>query len=255
MGQNLIYIGTGTQKVENILNQTFPDASIARVDHDIIKKGSSMVELLQSFSDHKIDILIGTQMIAKGLDFPNVTLVGIINADLGLHMPDFRSSERIFQLIYQAAGRSGRGKKKGEVIIQTYDINNPVIQAASKLDLNKYYKIMLDDRSGLKYPPFSWIAKIEFIGSNSKTVLSLSTKIKNNLLNRYTGLEVLGPAACFKEKIKNNFRFQIILKSIKKYDSSGERLHSFINDNFIQNKNLGIGSNKMHIHIDPLSMT
>tara|TARA_B100002051_G_scaffold86752_1_gene82934 strand:- start:2479 stop:4716 length:2238 start_codon:yes stop_codon:yes gene_type:complete len=254
MGQNLIYIGTGTQKVENILNQTFPGASIARVDYDIINKGTSMVDLLQSFSDNKIDILIGTQMIAKGLDFPNVTLVGIINADLGLHMPDFRSSERTFQLIYQAAGRSGRGEKKGEVIIQTYDIKNPVIQAASKLDLNKYYKIMLDDRSGLKYPPFSWIAKIEFIGSNSKSVFSLSTKIKNNLLNRYKGLVVLGPAACFKEKIKNNFRFQIILKSIKKYDSSGDRLHSFINDNFIQNKNLNIGSNKIHIHIDPLSM-
>ncbi len=254
MGQNLIYIGTGTQKVENILKQTFPDSSIARIDHDIIRKGSSMVELLQSFSDNKIDILIGTQMIAKGLDFPNVTLVGIINADLGLHMPDFRSSERIFQLIYQAAGRSGRGEKKGEVIIQTYDAKNPVIQAASKLDLDKYYKIMLDDRSELKYPPYSWIAKIEFVGSNSKTVFSLSTKIKNNLLNRYTGLEVLGPAACFKEKIKNNFRFQIILKSIKKYDSSGDRLHSFINDNFIQNKHLNIGSNKIHIHIDPLSM-
>ena len=254
MGQNLIYVGTGTQKVEDILKKTFPDASISRVDHDIIKKGSSMVRLLQSFSDKKIDILIGTQMIAKGLDFPNVTLVGIINADLGLHMPDFRSSERIFQLIYQAAGRSGRGEKEGEVIIQTYDIKNPVIQAASKLDLNKYYKIMLDDRSGLRYPPFSWIAKIEFIGSNSKTVFSLSTKIKNNLSNHYTGLEVLGPAACFKEKIKNNFRFQIILKSIKKYDAGGERLHSFINDNFIQNKNLNIGSNKIHIHIDPLSM-
>ena len=254
MGQNLNYIGTGTQKVENILEKTFPDALIARVDHDIIKKGSSIVELLQSFSDNKIDILIGTQMIAKGLDFPNVTLVGIINADLGLHMPDFRSSERIFQLIYQAAGRSGRGEKEGEVIIQTYDTKNPVIQAASKLDLNKYYKIMLDDRVELKYPPFSWIAKIEFVGSNSKTVFSLSTKIKNNLSNRYTGLEILGPAACFKEKIKNNFRFQIILKSIKKYDSSGERLHSFINDNFIQNKNLNIGANKIHIHIDPLSM-
>jgi len=254
MGQNLIYIGTGTQKVEKILKKTFPDALIARADHDIIKKGSGMVELLQSFSDNKIDILIGTQMIAKGLDFPNVTLVGIINADLGLHMPDFRSSERIFQLIYQAAGRSGRGEKEGEVIIQTYDTKNPVIQAASKLDLNKYYKIMLNDRGQLKYPPFSWIAKIEFIGSNAKTVFSLSTKIKNNLSNRYTGLEILGPAACFKEKIKNNFRFQIILKSIKKYDSSGERLHSFINDNFIQNKNINIGANKIHIHIDPLSM-
>ena len=254
MGQNLIYLGTGTQKVENILKQTFPDASIARADHDIIKKGSSMVELLQSFSNRKIDILIGTQMIAKGLDFPNVTLVGIINADLGLHMPDFRSSERVFQLIYQAAGRSGRGEKAGEVIIQTYDTKNPVIQAASKLNLNEYYKIMLDDRSGLQYPPFSWIARIEFVGSNSKIVFSLSKRIKNSLLNRYKGLEILGPAACFKEKIKNNFRFQIILKSIKKYDSSGERLHSFINDNFIQNKNLKIGSNKINIHIDPLSL-
>ncbi len=254
LGENIIYVGTGTQKVENILKKTFPNASIARVDHDIIRRRSNMVELLQSFSDHKIDILIGTQMIAKGLDFPNVTLVGIINADLGLHMPDFRSSERIFQLIYQSAGRSGRGEKSGEVIIQTYDAKNPVIQAASKLDLNRYYKIMLDDRSDLKYPPFSWIAKIEFIGSNSRTIFALSKQIKNNLLNHYNGLEVLGPAACFKEKIKNSYRFQIILKSLKEYDSSGERLHSFINHNFIQNKNLNLGSNKIHIHIDPLSM-
>ena len=254
MGQNLIYIGTGTQKVENILKQTFPNASIARIDHDIIRKGSNMVDLLQSFSNHKIDVLIGTQMIAKGLDFPNVTLVGIINADLGFHIPDFRSSERIFQLIYQAAGRSGRGEKKGEVVIQTYDINNPVIQAASKLDLNKYYEIMLKDRLVLKYPPYSWIVKIEFIGSNSKTVFSLSNKIKNNLFNHYKGLEVLGPAACFREKIKNHFRFQIVLKSLKKYDSNGERLHHFINDNFYKNKNINMGSNKIHIHIDPLSM-
>ena len=253
LGVNLIYVGTGTQKVENLLKQTFPNASIARVDYDTTNKGSSIVEILQSFSDHKIDILIGTQMIAKGLDFPNVTLVGIINADLGLHMPDFRSSERVFQLIYQAAGRSGRGGKKGEVIIQTYDTKNPVIQAASKLDLNKYYKIILNDRNGLKYPPFSWIAKIEFIGSNSKKVHSLSINIKNNFSNHYRGLEVLGPAACFKEKVKNNFRFQIILKSLKKYDSSGGKLHSFINYNFIQNK-INLGSNKMFINIDPLSM-
>ena len=254
MSTNLIYTGTGTQRVENILKQTFPNASIARVDHDTVKKGSSMVDLLQSFSNNKIDILIGTQMIAKGLDFPNVTLVGIINADLGLHIPDFRSSERIFQLIYQAAGRSGRGDKKGEVIIQTYDANNPVIQAASKLDLSKFYKIMLNDRSGLKYPPYSWIAKIEFIGPNSKALFLFSTKVKNNLFNHYKGLEILGPATCFKEKINNNFRFQIILKSIKKHDSNGEMLHSFINDNFIQNKNNYTGSNKIRIHIDPLSM-
>ena len=193
-------------------------------------------------------------MIAKGLDFPEVTLVGIINADLGLHLPDFRASERIFQLIYQAAGRSGRGEKPGEVIIQTYDKNNPVIKAASKLDLNRYYKIMLDDRTILKYPPYSWITKIEFIGPNTKSVLALSNKIRNSLSNHYKGLEILGPAACFKEKIKNNFRFQIILKSIKIYDSNGEKLHSFINCNFFKDKPINTGANKINIHVDPISM-
>ena len=117
--------------------------------------------LLQSFSNHKIDILIGTQMIAKGLDFPNVTLVGIINADLGLHIPDFRSSERIFQLIYQAAGRSGRSQKQGEVVIQTYDKENHVINAASKLNLKDYYNNMLTDRNTLNYPPYSWVSKVD----------------------------------------------------------------------------------------------
>ena len=254
MSHNLIYVGTGTQRVEKILGQTFPNARIARVDHDSMKSGSDMVKTLQSFLNGKLDIIIGTQMIAKGLDFPEVTLVGIINADLGLHLPDFRASERIFQLIYQAAGRSGRGEKPGEVIIQTYDKNNPVIKAASKLDLNRYYKIMLDDRTILKYPPYSWITKIEFIGPNTKSVLALSNKIRNSLSNHYKGLEILGPAACFKEKIKNNFRFQIILKSIKIYDSNGEKLHSFINCNFFKDKPIKTGANKINIHVDPISM-
>ena len=251
---NLFYMGTGTQKVENILQKTFPQARISRVDHDSVKGKLDMVNILQSFYDGEIDILIGTQMIAKGLDFPDITLVGIINADLGLHMPDFRSSERIFQLIYQAAGRSGRGEKEGQVIIQTYDSENPVIKAAAKLDLNEYYKTMLEDRFILKYPPYSWITKIEFIGPKSKSVLSLSNKIRRNLLSKFKGLEILGPAACFKEKIKNNYRYQLVLKSLKKYDSNGEKLHLFINDNFIKNNNSSNGSNKINIHVDPISM-
>ena len=254
LSTKLIYMGTGTQKVENILEKTFPKARISRVDQDSVKKNSGIVKILQSFFDGEIDILIGTQMIAKGLDFPDITLVGIINADLGLHMPDFRSSERIFQLIYQAAGRSGRGEKEGEVIIQTYDSENPVIKAAAKLDLNEYYKNMLDDRFILKYPPYSWITKIEFTGPKSKSVLALSNKIRHNLSNQFKGLEILGPAACFKEKINNNYRFQLILKSIKKYDSNSEKLHLFINDNFIKHNNSGNGSNQIHIHIDPISM-
>ena len=254
MGNNLIYVGTGTQKVEKILEQTFPNARIARVDHDSVKKGADMVKILQSFLNGKLDILIGTQMIAKGLDFPNITLVGIINADLGLHLPDFRASERIFQLIYQASGRSGRGEKNGEVIIQTYDKDNPVIKAAAKLDLDHFYKIMLDDRKILKYPPYSWITKIEFIGPHSKSVLALSNTIRNSLTKHYKGLEILGPAACFKEKIKNNYRYQIIFKSQKKYDPNGEKLHSFISYNFFKEKQISAGASRVNIHVDPISM-
>jgi len=228
-------------------------ARTARVDHDSSKKSSSTIKVLQKFNDGEIDILLGTQMISKGLDFPDITLVGIINADLGLHIPDFRSSERTFQLIYQAAGRSGRGKKRGEVVIQTYDKKNLIINAASKLNLKTYYESMLRDRNILNYPPFSWISKIEFLGLDAKSVFSLSNKIRNNFSGVYKGLEILGPAPCFKEKVKNKYRFQIILKSLKKYDSNSEKLHSFINQNFIEQKKI-TGSNKIHIHIDPISM-
>ena len=252
--QNFLYIGTGTQKVEDILEETFPNAKISRVDHDSTKKDASVIKILQSFFDGEIDILLGTQMIAKGLDFPGITLVGIINADLGLHLPDFRSSERIFQLIYQAAGRAGRGQKKGEVIIQTYDKDNLVIQAASKLNLEKYYDSMLDDRQLLNDPPYSWVTKIEFIGTDSKFIFSLSSKIRNNLINLYKGLEILGPAPCFKEKINNKYRFQIIFKSSKKYDANSNKLHSFIIQNFVKYNSTVPGSNKIQIHIDPITM-
>ena len=254
LSQNFLYVGTGTQKVEHLLQETFPNAKISRVDHDSTKEDSSAIKILQSFLDGKVDILIGTQMIAKGLDFPGITLVGIINADLGLHLPDFRSSERTFQLIYQASGRAGRGQKKGEVIIQTYDKDNAVIQAASRLNLEKYYEDMLYDRQLLNYPPYSWVAKIEFIGSNPKSVFSLSNKIRNNLMNPYKGLEILGPAPCFKEKVNNKYRFQIILKSSKKYDVNSNKLHSFVSQNFVKYNKTVPGSNKIHIHIDPITM-
>ena len=254
LSQNFSYMGTGTQKVEDLIQKTFPDARVARIDHDSSKNSSSTVKVLQEFHDGKIDILLGTQMIAKGLDFPEITLVGIINADLGLHIPDFRSSERTFQLIYQAAGRSGRGKKRGEVVIQTYDKENFVINSASKLNLKDYYNSLLTDRSTLNYPPFSWISKIEFLGPNAKSVFSLSNRVRNSFSGIYKGLEILGPAPCFKEKVNNKYRVQIILKSLKKYDLNSEKLHSFISKNFIEHKNQITGSNKINIHIDPISM-
>jgi primosomal protein N' (replication factor Y) len=252
--QNFIYIGTGTQRVEILVQNIFPNARIARLDYDSTKKNSSSIKVIESFLHGDIDILLGTQMIAKGLDFPDITLVGIINADLGLHIPDFRSSERTFQLIYQAAGRAGRGEKKGEVVIQTYDKENSVIKAASKLNLKEYYDNMLKDRHMLNYPPFSWIVKIEFSGPNARSVFLSSKKVRQNFLGEYKGLEILGPAPCFKEKVNNKYRFQIILKSLKKYDLNSEKLHSFVSNNLIKEKNKIIDPKKIQIHIDPISM-
>ena len=228
---NLQYSGTGTQKVEALIEETFPDAHIGRLDMDTSRTGHGVTSILKAFSKGEIDILLGTQMIAKGLDFPNATLVGIINADLGLYVPDFRAGEKIFQLIYQASGRSGRSDKPGEVVIQTYVPDNPVIKNAAKLDMMKYYNIALSERNELKYPPFSWLAKIEITVQNKSLVTSLSKRISKALKGQYKGLEILGPAPCYLEKLRNQYRFQIVFKSIKTMDPNGQKLHRFIKSN------------------------
>jgi len=247
--------GTGTQKVETLLQEMFPKAVIGRLDMDTAKTGSNLTKILKNFSEGDIDILLGTQMIAKGLDFPNATLVGIINADLGLHLPDFRAGERIFQLIYQASGRAGRRTKPGEVIIQTFSSKNPVIKNAARLDMAKYYNIALSERNELNYPPFSWLAKIEITGENQTAVSSLADRISNALVGKYKGLDMLGPAPCFLEKLRNQYRFQIVFKSTKSIDPNGQKLHRFIQKNFMdfQNK-FRPGQNRINIHFDPLSL-
>ena len=150
-------------------------------------------------------------MIAKGLDFPNATLVGIINADLGLHLPDFRAGERIFQLIYQASGRSGRRDKQGEVVIQTFSPDNPVIKKASTLNMMEYYKIALKEREELNYPPFSWLSKIEILGANQDKAYNLSKELHYNIKGKYNGLEILGPSPCYIEKLRNQFLVDLLL--------------------------------------------
>ncbi|MBT3502142.1 MAG: primosomal protein N' [Candidatus Marinimicrobia bacterium] len=252
---NMKYSGTGTQRVESILEETFPQARVARLDMDTAGTSQGLISILKAFANGEIDILLGTQMIAKGLDFPNATLVGIINADLGLHLPDFRSGERIFQLIYQASGRAGRRKIPGEVVIQTYVPDNPVIKNAAKLDMIKYYNIALSERNELKYPPFSWMAKIEITGENQIAVDSLSERISKLLNGKYKGLDVLGPAPCYLEKLRNQYRFQIVFKSLKSIDPNGYRLHKFIQDNFMDiQKKYRPGKNRINIHFDPLSL-
>ena len=249
------YMGFGTQKIESIISNIFPEANISRLDTDVSQNSKKLNDVLQSFYNRNTDILIGTQMIAKGLDFPNATLVGIINADIGLSIPDFRSEERIFQLLYQASGRSGRGAISGDVIVQTFQSKNPVIEYAVGLKLKPYYDLILKERKELKYPPYSWITKIEFLGLDKFYIDSFANKVKNGLIGKYKGLDILGPAPCHFEKINNKYRVQLIFKSIKKFDPNSSKLQFFIGRNFIKNRfALNSKKCKINIHRDPLSL-
>jgi len=252
---NLKLSGAGTQRVEEILMEKFPRMRLARVDVDTVRSGKAITTILQSFAEHDIDILIGTQMIAKGLDFANVTLVGIINGDTGLYLPDFRAGERAFQLIYQASGRAGRGQKPGQVIVQTYNPENTVLKYASKLDLHNYLKISLKEREELNYPPFTWLIKLELSGLDRNILEKTAGKIRSRLKNPYRGLEILGPAFCYREKLRNRYRMQIVLKSIKTEDPGGRRLHRFIRETITENKNLTWPKSiRLNIDINPMSL-
>ncbi len=249
---NLALSGTGTQKVEDIIHDTFPEATVARLDMDTTRSGKMLTKILKKFKDGKIDILLGTQMIAKGLDFDNVTLVGVINADTGLFLPDFRSGERSFQLIYQASGRSGRRKKQGEVVIQTYNADNPVIRYAARLDLKKYYNIMIGERKELNYPPFNWLAKAEFTGTKKSIVDKTANSIRNSFQKKFKGMEILGPAWCYRERLRGKYRMQIVFRSSKELDPNGSKLHQYLLNNLLNRKIRG--GVKVNIDIDPVSL-
>ncbi len=251
---NILMLGTGTQKIEDIVNNTFPNASLVRIDMDTSRSAINLKNSISSFASGQIDILLGTQMIAKGLDFENATLVGIINADTGLFLPDFRSGERLFQLIYQTAGRSGRRKKPGEVIIQTYNPDNSVIKYASSLDVESYYKIILDERKSLNYPPYSWLAKLEFSAKDKKRLNKITDKVYDYLKTPYKGLEILGPVDCYYERLRNKFRMQIVLKSHKTVDPNGDKLNKYLNDNLSNWNSMNLSDTKISIDINPTSL-
>ena len=249
---NIQFGGTGTQKIESELENIFPEASIARLDLDSVPTVSKIISTLKKFSKKEIDILVGTQMIAKGLDFSNVTLVGITNADTGLFLPDFRSGEKIFQLIYQAAGRAGRGSLRGDVVIQSYNSDNQIIQHASRLDLKTYYEQCLKERKELNYPPYSWLVKIEIKGSEKEKVNKTINQVRSKLPSTVKGIDILGPAPCFREKLKDNFRMQIVLKSKKSTDKSGAELRKLYKK---ATENLRLSSSlKLSIDVNPVSL-
>ncbi len=208
------YFGIGTEKLEKEILNTFPEARTIRMDFDTTRKKDSYEEIYNSFKKGDADILLGTQMIAKGLDFPNVTLVGVISADLSLNLPDFRSSERTFQLITQVAGRAGRDKKLGKVIVQTYTPEHYSLQFAKNYDYEGFYKEEIKIRDFMGDPPYSKILLINLSGEKEELLIrrinDLAIKLKNKFAsNNYS---ILGPSPCSISKIKNMHRWQIIFK-------------------------------------------
>ncbi len=208
--------GYGTQKVEEILQKVLPEARFARIDADAMRRKNALKDILRKFKSQKIDILIGTQMIAKGLHFPNVTLVGILNADLGLHVPDFRAGERTFQLITQVAGRAGRGELEGEVIVQTFTPHSPSIQFARKHDFDGYAEQEMEMRHQFRFPPFAHCGVLTARSNHERraefTLQTLHLRLKENLPDGISLGEVL-PSPLVRSH--DQFRFQITLRSHK----------------------------------------
>ncbi len=208
----LNYLGLGTEKLESLIAQKF-QARIIRMDADTTSKKGSQNKIITAFKNGEYDILIGTQMISKGLDFPNCTLVGIINADTTLNIPDFRSSERTFALLSQASGRSGRGKNPGRVIIQTYNPTHYTIIAASKNAYLDFYNYEMQIRKTLKYPPYYYLINIKVASKIYEQASLNSTKVVKYLKNHISSNTIiLGPSTALNFKINNIYRFNITLK-------------------------------------------
>jgi len=208
------FAGTGTQKVEDILRKLFPHARIQRMDADVMKKKDDYRHVLGEFRHGKIDVLIGTQMIAKGLHFPNVTLVGIIYADSALHQPDFRAGERTFQLLTQVAGRAGRGDIEGEVFVQAFTPFHPAIQYARRHDFNGFFEQELEFRKQLNYPPFSRVALLTLKGRNEDKVKFSAEHLKRELeKTELKDLTISGPAPAPLLRAENFYRHQIMLRT------------------------------------------
>lgn len=207
------YFGTGTQRVEESLTQLIPEARVIRMDVDTTRRKGAHEKLLREFSEHKADILLGTQMIAKGLDFENVTLVGVLTADSMLHLPDFRSSEKTFQLLTQVSGRAGRHDLPGEVIVQTYTPDHYSIELASKYNFEDFYKKEMAMRRAFRYPPYYYLALITITHENHVQVVQATQQFVQQLLMK-VGPEtiILGPTPSPIPRIKDRYRYQCMIK-------------------------------------------
>lgn len=210
------FLGSGSERVEDELHQHLPTARVARLDRDTTATKGAFDRILHSFRDGAIDILVGTQMIAKGHDIPNVTLVGVVLADIGLSMPDFRAAERSFQLLTQAAGRAGRGDMPGRVLIQTLNPDHYAVRLASEQNYEGFYKKEIEYRKWLRYPPFAAFANVLVRAEKQEEALRMSTQLGHALIPIPEGIRVMGPAEAPVLRLKNEFRYQILIKASKR---------------------------------------
>ena len=212
-GENsLNNLGVGTQKIEEELSEIFPTARILRMDYDTTSRKGMHEEMIASFQRQEYDILLGTQMVAKGLDFSQVTLVGVINADTSLNIPDFRSSENTFSLLCQVAGRSGRAEKKGSVVIQTFNPDHYAIRLVQKQDYPAFYETEMNLRKQLKYPPYYYLCSIRISGKDALLLFDEAMKIKRSLERNLENVIILGPNSGNLFRINNIFRNHILIK-------------------------------------------
>ncbi len=249
------YFGTGTERVEDELEFYFPNARIRRVDSDTVSRKNSLSKILYAFGKGQIDILVGTQMVSKGLDFSRVTLVGVVAAETSLWLPDFRADERTFQLLTQVSGRSGRSDKKGEVLIQTQNDSNPTLQKVLRNDYEGLYKNEIFHRKKLKYPPFVRLLLVEAKDLNEKRAKGAINDFYNTLIPYKKWLKISKPTYAIIARLKGFYRFQILIKSDRTADPGGAILRKAILDSMADYKRKSIFKDvKLFYDVDPQSI-
>jgi primosomal protein N' (replication factor Y) len=247
--EHIYFLGVGSEKVEEELHRAFPTARIARLDRDTVTGKRQYETILQDYREGNYDILVGTQMIAKGHDIPNVTLVGVVSADMGLGMPDFRAAERTFQLLTQVAGRAGRGSVPGIVLIQTINPDHYAVRMAAAQDYQAFYEKELNFRKMMHYPPFSAMANLLVRSEKKEMAMRMSTELGHLLTPSPEKLRVMGPAEAPVPRLKNEYRYQFLIKaaSRKSLNELLQRARTYAIDH-------KWGPTALVIDVDPLTL-
>ena len=250
-GKYIYYVGEGTQQIEEKLRTLFPAIRIARIDRDTTSRRHAFERSLLNFSEGRIDMLVGTQILAKGHDFPNVTLVGVVSVDAGLALPDFRAAERTFQLLTQVAGRAGRGDLAGKVLIQTYHPHHYALRHASAQDYGGFYEEEIRHRQNHSYPPFVALASLLVHGAKLDQVRSDALQLRKELdtANPDRSVRVLGPAPAALARLKNEFRMQLLIKGRNR-----QQLRQVIDAALTAGANNAVNLRSINVEIDPVSI-